>query len=421
MVRQIVRFAVWSLLATLVGGSSFSVARLLAPLPRPVVSTSVAATWTPLRGAPTAVAPPAQGSLAVAVTDALGTRPLADTAAATARPIASVTKTMTALVVLEVHPLSGGDGPVLTMTATDEADYRSISASGGSTAPVRAGEQLTERQLLLGLMLPSADNLALTLARWVDGSVAAFVQRLNQRAASLGMARTHFADPDGLSTSTTSTAADLVILGERALADASLLDIVSTQSATLPDGTVLHNLDVLLSTQPDWIGIKTGWTPQAGGCLLFAARRSITPGADPVTVVGAVLGQPPDASSDPAHPELGTAVRIARTAVTTAFAAYAAVTLTAAALPASGLLHDADGHVLAHAVGIGPATTVALRVGQALELSVTTVTDLAEPVPAGTVIGTVTARRGGVTVATWRLVTSTAVVEPSPAERLLHW
>ncbi|MDQ2960764.1 MAG: D-alanyl-D-alanine carboxypeptidase, partial [Candidatus Dormibacteraeota bacterium] len=269
--RHVVGAALTSLLVVLVGGSSFSVARLLAPVPRPVVATSVASTWTPLGGAPAAVAPPVEGSLAVAVTDAEGTHPLAGTAATTVRPIASVTKTMTALVVLEGHPLSGGDGPVLTMTATDEADFRSIAASGGSTAPVHTGEQLTERQLLLGLMLPSANNLALTLARWVDGSVDAFVQRLNQRAAALGMTDTHFADPDGLSAATTSTAADLVILGERALADASLLDIVSTQSATLPDGTVVHNLDVLLSTQPDWIGIKTGWTPQAGGCLLFAA------------------------------------------------------------------------------------------------------------------------------------------------------
>lgn len=419
--RQILRGAVVVVLLGLVGGSGLAAARLLAPLPRPGVWTVAPSTWTPLPGEAAPVTVPAVGSLAVDASDDEGTRTVTRSDAATVRPIASVTKTMTAMVVLEQRPLAPGEsGPVLTMTAADEADYRSIAAAGGSVAPVYAGERLTERQLLLGLMLPSANNMALTLARWVDGSVAAFVGRLNRRAAELAMRHTHFADPDGLAAATVSTADDLVLLGEHVVADPGFVDIVATQSATLPDGTVIHNLDALLGSQPGWIGIKTGWTPQAGGCLLFAARRTPDGGTRPVTVVGAVLAQPPDAAADRAHPELGSAVRVAREAVDTVLAGYAAVTLGSATLPVSGTLRDPGGGVLSAVHVTGAPRTVVLRDGEVLALRVAT-TAVEEPVPAGAVVATVTVTRGTAVLGTWQLATDTAVPGPSAAERLLHW
>ena len=79
--------------------------------------------------------------------------------------------------------------------------YRQAVAEGGSNLRVHAGEVLTERDLLLALLLPSADNIAETLAVWVSGNRAAFIARLNATAAAMGMGHTHFADPSGLSAS----------------------------------------------------------------------------------------------------------------------------------------------------------------------------------------------------------------------------
>src|SRR5262249_7254994 len=80
-------------------------------------------------------------------------------------------------------------------------------------------------------------------------------------------------------------------------AEPALASVVTTRDSVMPDGTAIHNLDTLLVTEPGWLGIKTGSTNAAGGCLLFAARRPATGAtagddADSVTLVGAVLGQP---------------------------------------------------------------------------------------------------------------------------------
>jgi D-alanyl-D-alanine carboxypeptidase (penicillin-binding protein 5/6) len=267
---------------------------------------------------------PDSGSFAVAT---LADGVLASHDAARPRPIGSVAKTLTALVVLQQRPLEpGADGPVLTMTAADVALYEQTRAEGGSFVPVTAGEQLTERQVLLALMLPSANNIAETLARWVSGTREAFIALLNQQARALGMTDTHLADPSGFSPLTVSTAQDLVRLAEAALRDQAFRRIVATRQEKLPDGTMVTNLDILLGIEPGWIGIKTGWTPQAGGCLLFAAEAA--PAGEPgeVTAVGAALGQPPSSAGDAKHPELGGAFIAAARATRAALAGYVAVT-----------------------------------------------------------------------------------------------
>ena len=104
--------------------------------------------------------------------------------------------------------------------------YRQAVASGGSNLPVRAGEILSERDLLLALLLPSADNIAESLAVWVSGNRTAFIARLNAKAAALGMAHTHYADPSGLSNKTVSTAADLVLLAKAVIDNPTLADLV---------------------------------------------------------------------------------------------------------------------------------------------------------------------------------------------------
>ncbi|HZB96989.1 MAG TPA: hypothetical protein VE219_00170, partial [Candidatus Sulfotelmatobacter sp.] len=147
--------------------------RLSSPLPPATVSLAVPSSLIPLQGQPPAVEVPAQGSLAL-VADHGGT--LASRDAEAIRPIASVAKAMTALAVLDAHPLRlGEEGPQLTLSDSDVAIYRRTVSADGSAVPVVAGEKLTEHQVLLAMLLPSANNLAETLARWVDGDERAFV------------------------------------------------------------------------------------------------------------------------------------------------------------------------------------------------------------------------------------------------------
>ncbi|HEX6492546.1 MAG TPA: D-alanyl-D-alanine carboxypeptidase, partial [Candidatus Dormibacteraeota bacterium] len=298
----------------LVAAVTTATVRVTAAVPPLRAEVHTAGTLTVPGDPPPPITAPAGGSLVLeaASGDAAPAR-LASVAPDAVRPIGSVAKTMTALAVLEAHPLAvGAEGPTVTMTAADVALFESALAVDGSSLPVRAGERLSERSLLLGLLLPSANNLAETLARWVSGSHDTFVALLNATARRLGMSATHFDDPSGFSPQTVSTASDLVRLGRAALAIPALAAIVATAQAQLPDGTTLHNIDSLLGNVPGWLGIKTGSTATAGGCLLFAARRPLGDGGRPVTMIGAVLGQP----------DLAQALFAARDAVESAYTGY---------------------------------------------------------------------------------------------------
>lgn len=205
-------------------------------------------------------------------------------------PIASVTKVMTAYLVLRDHPLQAGqDGPTITLTDADVADTEHRRDQQQSIVSVAAGERLTERQALQALLLPSANNIAVVLARWDAGSVDAFVARMNATAQSLGMRDTHYTDPSGFDPATVSTAADQVRIADHAMTLAIFADIVGTQSAPLPVAGTVHNTDKLLGHN-GFVGIKTGSDNAAGGCFAFRAVRTID--GEPTTITGVVLGQP---------------------------------------------------------------------------------------------------------------------------------
>ncbi len=420
---HLLRVVAAALLATLLlGGAAIAgvlgVRQVEAAVPAVSPTLTSTTSWTAGPASTAAIAPPEQGSLALAAVFGDAVTPLASADAQTVRPIASVAKTMTALVILETRPmLPGQAGPTLTMTQQDVSDYHSIAASGGSFAPVVLGEQLPERDLLVGLMLPSANNFALTAARWIDGSVPAFVNRLNARAAALGMHHTHFADPDGLDPATASTAADLVLLGEAAVHNSALVGIVSTTSSTLPDGTAVHNLNILLSAEPGWVGIKTGWTPAAGGCLLFAAQRILAAGAPPLTMVGAVLDQPRNGNIDLANPELGGAFEVARSSVDTAYQSFSTVRVGPSSIPVSGQVFAPWGAYTTLRVS-GPEAFVLLRSGDTLSVA-TSSASISAPAAAGTAAGSVTVSLRGIPVGTWALTTARAFSGPSPWWKLL--
>jgi D-alanyl-D-alanine carboxypeptidase (penicillin-binding protein 5/6) len=229
---------------------------------------------------------PSEGEAAVAVA---GYGTLGTSGAASPVPIASLAKVMAAVVLLRDHPLRPGQaGPTVTITAAEAATYRSESAAGDSVAPVTPGEHLTELELLQALLIPSADNIATVIARWDAGSDAAFAAKMNAAATALGMHHSHYADVNGLSSGTTSTAGDQLRLAEAAVTNAALMSIVRQPSVILPDGTVLTNYDTLLG-HSGVVGIKTGSTLAAGGCFMLAAQATVS--GHRVTVLGVVLGQ----------------------------------------------------------------------------------------------------------------------------------
>jgi serine-type D-Ala-D-Ala carboxypeptidase (penicillin-binding protein 5/6) len=207
-----------------------------------------------------------------------------------AAPIASVAKVMTAYLVLHDHPLRPGqEGPTITLTDADFGDTDRRRGQGESVVSIAAGEQLTERQALQALLLPSANNIAAVLARWHSGSVDRFVARMNAAARSLGMTHTRYTDPSGYDDATVSTAADQVRLVVRAMRLPVFASIVATPSATLPVAGTVHNTNTLLEHN-GFVGVKTGSTAAAGGCFAFRAIRWID--GKRTTITGVVLGQP---------------------------------------------------------------------------------------------------------------------------------
>ncbi|MDQ1494645.1 MAG: hypothetical protein QOG69_1128, partial [Actinomycetota bacterium] len=205
-------------------------------------------------------------------------------------PIASVAKVMTAYVVLRDHPLRlDQDGPTITLTDADVADTDRRLRQRESVVSIAAGEQLTERQALQALLLPSANNIAAVLARWDAGSAAGFVAQMNATARSLGMTNTRYTDPSGYDDATVSTAADQVRVVEKAMRLPVFASIVATPSATLPVAGIVRNTDTLLG-HDGFVGVKTGSDDAAGGCFAFQAILRID--GKRTTITGVVLGQP---------------------------------------------------------------------------------------------------------------------------------
>ena len=206
------------------------------------------------------------------------------------RPMASVAKVMTALVVVADHPLPPAQqGDTVTVTADDFANYQREAGGGQSVVAVQPGETLTERQLLDGMLIPSGNNFADLLARWDAGSTDAFVAKMNSRAAALGMKQSHFADASGFSDQTVGTPSDLILAGEALMNEPVLAQIVGQGQVDLPVAGTSFNVDYALGAQ-GIVGIKTGSSPKAGACFLFAATAKI--GGKAALVVGAVMNEP---------------------------------------------------------------------------------------------------------------------------------
>ena len=206
----------------------------------------------------------------------------------TERPMASVTKVMTALVVLE-------SGNLDQEIRVPKAAFTYVWKYGGESAALHPGDTLTTQELLEALLLPSGADAAYTLANAYGPGLTAFIARLNAAAAQMGLTHTHFTSPDGLpyptETSTYSTPSDLLTLGLAAMRYPAFRSIVDQRLYHLPKGQGHHqywwdNTNGLIGYYPGAVGIKTGYTDDAGHCLLFEAVRNGR------TLIGVVLDSP---------------------------------------------------------------------------------------------------------------------------------
>ena len=206
----------------------------------------------------------------------------------TERPMASVTKVMTALVVLE-------SGSLDREIRVPQAAFNYAWKYGGETAGLHPGDELTVQDLLEALLLPSGADAAYTLANAYGPGLNAFIARMNATAARMGMTHTHFTSPDGLpyptETSTYSTPSDLLTLGLAAMRFPVFQSIVDQRFFHLPKAPGHHqywwdNTDDLIGSYQGAVGIKTGYTDDAGHCLLFEAVRNGR------TLIGVVLDSP---------------------------------------------------------------------------------------------------------------------------------
>ena len=205
-------------------------------------------------------------------------------------PIASITKLLTAMAVLKQKPLNVGEqGPAITISDVDAADFKKYLALGGSVVPLKSGQLISQYQALQALLIPSANNVADSLARWAFGSVNAYVTYANQMLRNMGLKYTKVADASGFSPGSSSSARDLVVLAKMALEEPIIASLVNQAQSDIPGIGVVKSTNVLLGND-GVIGIKTGNTNEAGGCFLLAAVRTVA-GQQVITVVS-VLGAP---------------------------------------------------------------------------------------------------------------------------------
>jgi serine-type D-Ala-D-Ala carboxypeptidase (penicillin-binding protein 5/6) len=312
------------------------------------------------------------------------------------RPIASTTKLMTALISFQQLPLS---------RRLEASPYRAGAAE--SRINLRAGERIAVRDLLLALLLESANDAAVTLARGTTGSVRAFVARMNERADRLELRDTHYANPIGLDDPANySSALDLSILARTLLRNTTFATIVDLPSARLRTGSrprIVANRNRLVASVP-WIdGVKTGHTLSAGYVLVGSGTRK------GVRLVSVVLGAPSEAQRDAdtlALLRYGFGLyRVARPVRRRAPLARAKVRF----------FGDREVPLVARR-----NVRIPLRRGQRLRTQIAAPHELEGPLPRGAKVGSVTVFKGGSRIRSVPLFTAGAVPEAGLVRKLTH-
>jgi D-alanyl-D-alanine carboxypeptidase (penicillin-binding protein 5/6) len=282
------RLAIPPILAAVLAAGMAAVPASAAPtgtVPTETLPASALSAAAPASSGPATAAPAGVGALGADLADAGTGQLLWGRDANTKRPMGSVTKVMTALVVIQ----AGNLDRKITVPAS-AVSY--VASHGASSAGLRAGDVLTARQLLDAMLLPSGCDAAYVLATAYGPGRAAFVAKMNAEARRLGLAKTHFANFDGLpyptARATYSTPASLIALGRAAMALAAFRAAVDRRAYHLAGRNGHHaytwrNTNLLLGSYAGADGIKTGFTRAAGYCLLFEAHRGAS------VLIGVVL------------------------------------------------------------------------------------------------------------------------------------
>ena len=247
----------------------FAIVQFVRPLPAPVLALTAEPTFT-FEGGELQLPWPTEGQGAAEVE---GVGSLGTYGAQKPAPIASVAKTMTAYVILRDHPIKGNQsGPEIPV---DKKAGEQAKAQDESTAPIKEGQEYSEKELLQLLMIPSGNNVARLLARWDAGSEAAFVEKMNAAAKDLGMTDSVYTDPSGLQSTTVSTPLDQLKLAKAVMQNDVFREIVNMPNLTVEGipGQIENNNNILL--KPGVGGIKTGSSTPAGGNLLWSANTVV--------------------------------------------------------------------------------------------------------------------------------------------------
>lgn len=182
---------------------------------------------------------------------------------------ASLTKIATALVAMDYFD----EDSVLSVINGQNAN--------GNTVKLKKGDQLIASDLLYALLVPSGNDAAVTLAENYPGGYQAFISRMNSKVTEMGLQNTHFANVSGVESQNHYTSAyDITMLAKAALSRPQFSSIVSTQKITVKslNGNIypLETTNLLLG-KPGIFGVKTGWTPQAGECIVILAEKDSHP------------------------------------------------------------------------------------------------------------------------------------------------
>ena len=239
---------------------------------------------------------PSVGESAVSVTGAeafagtVGTNGiLASSGGARPVPIASISKLITALVVLEAKPLTGTDpGPTLTFSKADHDLYDQYYVLGASVEPMKTGSALSERDALALMLVASACNYADAVSTWAFGSRVRYLSVVKTWLTVHGLSRTSIVEPTGIDARNVSTPADLIAIGKLAMANPAVASIVGSSAIAVPGVGSLSNNNISLGSE-GINGIKTGTLDSAGSNLLFSASVDVGLPRQ-ITIIGVILG-----------------------------------------------------------------------------------------------------------------------------------
>jgi serine-type D-Ala-D-Ala carboxypeptidase (penicillin-binding protein 5/6) len=262
-------------------------ATLVGPLPAAAASTAEAPAEVAPTGLPTM---PVEG--ASAVIGAGASAPLAAAGLSEPVPLGGTAKVITALVVLDAKPLAAGEqGPALTISREDYDGFLGYITESSRAVPMITGEQWSQRDVLIAMLLGSSNAHSDVLARWAFGSIDGYLAAAQTWLTEQGLTSVQLVDATGLDEGDVGTASDLARISAMAFADPVIAEIMALPNATVSGNRRVENVAVH-AADLGVRGLSLSYTDQAGLCFLFALDVTPADGGDEVTLYGAFLREP---------------------------------------------------------------------------------------------------------------------------------